>query len=75
VEEFPFERKITMNISLKKLFLMAASVVIGAAVIQPATLPAQTSGVGGDGFTRLLWRGTEFNELMQSDLSIVNEGN
>jgi hypothetical protein len=72
VKEFPFERKITMNISFKKLFLMAASVVIGAAVIQPATLPAQTSG---DGFTRLLWRGTEFNELMQSDLSIVNEGN
>lgn len=48
-----------MNVSLKKLFLMAASAVIGAAVIHPATLSAQTSGIGGDGYTRLLWRGTD----------------
>jgi hypothetical protein len=54
VKEFPLERKITMSILLKKLFPVAASVVIGAAVIQPATLPAQTSGIGGDGVTGLL---------------------
>jgi hypothetical protein len=42
----------------KKLIPMAALVAIWAAV-QPGTLSAQTSGVGCDGYTRLLWRGTD----------------
>jgi hypothetical protein len=45
--------------ALKKLFFMAAAAVICAAAIQPGILSAQTSGIGGDGNTRLLWRATD----------------
>jgi hypothetical protein len=44
--------------NFKKLFLTAATAVVWAS-IQPGTLSAQTSGVGTDGYTRVLWRGTD----------------
>jgi hypothetical protein len=40
-----------------KLLFMAASAMAAWAAIQPVS--AQTSGVGADGATRLLWRGTD----------------
>src|SRR4051794_29409323 len=43
--------------NLKRLFLVAAAVIVWAS-IQPGTLSAQTSGVGSDGYTRVLWRAT-----------------
>jgi hypothetical protein len=42
----------------KRLLTVAAAVTMWAA-IQPGTVSAQTSGIGGDGYTRLLWRGTD----------------
>jgi hypothetical protein len=42
-----------------KLLGIAASVAMWATV-QPGTLSAQTSGVGGDGFTRLFWQNTDY---------------
>jgi hypothetical protein len=48
-----------MKVLGKKLFFMAAATAMWVAAIQPGVLSAQTSGVGGDGFTRLLWRGTD----------------
>jgi hypothetical protein len=47
-----------MKVLGRKLFFMAAATAMWLAAIQPGVLSAQTSGVGGDGFTRLLWRGT-----------------
>jgi hypothetical protein len=44
---------------LRKTWLQMTTVAIAAAVIQPGILSAQNSGVGGDGNTRLLWRGTD----------------
>src|SRR5712671_4667247 len=40
-----------------KLLAAAAAVIIWVA-IQPGTVSGQTSGVGGDGYTRVLWRST-----------------
>ena len=42
----------------KKLLAVAAAVTMWA-TIQPGAVFAQTSGIGGDGNTRLLWRGTD----------------
>ena len=42
-----------------RLLAIAAAFTIWA-TIQPGTVSAQNSGVGGDGFTRLLWRGTDY---------------
>jgi hypothetical protein len=44
--------------ALKK-FLAAVAAITMWATIQPGTLSAQTSGIGGDANTRLLWRGTD----------------
>jgi hypothetical protein len=44
--------------SIRKTLLAVAATVSLLASIQPTTVSAQTSGVGGDGYTRLLWRGT-----------------
>jgi hypothetical protein len=45
--------------SARKRLLAVAAAVTMWAVIQPDTVSAQTSGIGGDGYTRLLWRGTD----------------
>jgi hypothetical protein len=42
----------------KRLLAMAAAVAMWTA-IQPSTVSAQTSGVGGDGYTRFSWRATD----------------
>jgi hypothetical protein len=42
----------------KRLLAIVAAVAMWA-VIQPSTVSAQTSGVGGDGFTRNFWLGTD----------------
>jgi hypothetical protein len=44
--------------ALKKLLAVVAAITMWA-TIQPGTLSAQTSGIGGDAGTRLLWRGTD----------------
>ena len=38
---------------------MAAAVTMWA-TLQPCIVSAQNSGIGGDGFTRLMWRGTDY---------------
>jgi hypothetical protein len=48
-----------MNRLSKKLLFMAAATTMWAAAFQPGILSAQTSGIGGDGNTRLLWRATD----------------
>src|SRR5436190_3817697 len=47
-----------MMVKRTKSLGIAAAVAMWVTV-QPGTLSAQTSGVGGDGFTRLLWRNTD----------------
>jgi len=42
----------------KRLLAIAAAVTMWAS-IHPGTVSAQTSGVGGDGYTRFLWRATD----------------
>jgi hypothetical protein len=39
--------------------LMSMMTVAALSAIQPGVVSAQTSGVGPDGFTRILWRGTD----------------
>src|SRR5947209_6261721 len=46
-----------MNTRCKELILAAATAVVWASV-HPSNLSAQTSGVGSDGYTRVLWRAT-----------------
>jgi hypothetical protein len=45
--------------SARKRLLAVAAAVTMWATIQPGTVSAQQSGVGADGNTRLLWRGTD----------------
>jgi hypothetical protein len=45
--------------SARKRLLAVATTVIIWATFQPGAVSAQTSGVGGDGNTRVLWRGTD----------------
>jgi hypothetical protein len=47
-----------MSTKLSKLLTLAAVVTVLSA-IHPGISSAQTSGVGPDGFTRILWRGTD----------------
>ena len=47
-----------MNRLSKKLLFMAAATTMWVAAFQPGIVSAQTSGIGGDGYTRLLWRAT-----------------
>ncbi len=55
-----------------KLFFMAAVTTLCAA-IQPAILSAQTSGVGSDDYTRILWRGTDGSiSLWKLDGNLAN---
>jgi hypothetical protein len=45
--------------TLRKKLLVVATVAIVWTAIQPGTASAQTSGIGNDGFTRVLWRATD----------------
>jgi hypothetical protein len=55
----------------KRLLAVAAAAVTMWAVIQPGTVSAQTSGVGQDGYTRFLWKGTDYSiSLWQLDPSL-----
>jgi len=57
----------------KKSFVMIAAVIVWAA-IQPGILSAQTSGVGCDGYTRVLWKATDGSIalwLLNSSLDVV----
>jgi len=47
-----------MNVLSKKFLLAATSAVVWASV-HPFDMSAQTSGVGTDGYTRVLWRATD----------------
>ena len=47
-----------MSTKLSRLLTLMMAVMVLSA-IQPRVLSAQTSGVGPDGFTRILWRGTD----------------
>lgn len=47
-----------MTITLRKTFLVMAMAITLLVVIQPSVLSAQNSGVGSDGYTRFMWRGT-----------------
>jgi hypothetical protein len=51
------ERRI-MKTRLSRLLTLMMTVTVLSA-IQPGIVSAQTSGVGPDGFTRILWRGTD----------------
>jgi hypothetical protein len=44
---------------LRKTFFAIATTIVLLGAIQPAIGSAQTSGVGSDGITRLMWRGTD----------------
>jgi len=48
-----------MSVLRKNLLFLAAAATIWAAAMQPGDVSAQSSGIGGDGDTRLLWRGTD----------------
>jgi hypothetical protein len=45
--------------SIRRKWLATAAAVALWATIQPGPVSAQTTGIGGDGFTRVLWRGTD----------------
>jgi hypothetical protein len=47
-----------MMSAFKKLLAVVAAITMWA-TIQPGTLSAQTSGIGGDANTRVLWKGTD----------------
>jgi hypothetical protein len=53
-----------MSALRKNLIPMAAAIVAVWVGIHPGTLSAQTSGVGCDGYTRLLWRGTDSSSIL-----------
>jgi hypothetical protein len=45
--------------TLRNKLLVVAAVAILWTAIQPGIASAQSSGIGGDGFTRALWRATD----------------
>ena len=47
-----------VNSILKKMHLLVAAIAVSTASVQPAVSLAQTSGMGSDGNTRLMWRAT-----------------
>jgi hypothetical protein len=60
----------SMMMYVKRLLAVAAAVTMWA-VIQPGTVSAQTSGIGPDGYTRFLWKGTDYSiSLWQLDPSL-----
>jgi len=48
-----------MMSTLRRKLLVVAAVILAWTAIQPGIASAQTSGIGSDGFTRVLWRGTD----------------
>ena len=47
--------------SVRNKLLATAAAVAMWATLQPGTASAQNSGLGPDGFTRLMWRGTDYH--------------
>jgi hypothetical protein len=47
--------------STRKRLLATAAAVTMWLTMQPGTVSAQNSGLGGDGITRLLWRATDYH--------------
>jgi hypothetical protein len=45
-------------IASKRLLAVAAAIAMWA-TLQSGAVSAQTGGVGGDGYTRMMWRGTD----------------
>jgi hypothetical protein len=61
--------------SLRKRLLATAAAVTMAATMQAGTAFAQNSGLGGDGFTRLMWRGTDYHiSLWKLDKNLNGSG-
>lgn len=61
--------------SARKKLLAAAAAVTMWATVQPVTVSAQNSGTGGDGYTRLLWRATDYSIslwTLDQNLTFVN---
>jgi hypothetical protein len=57
----------------KRLFAIAAAVTMWATIL-PGAVSAQNIGLGGDGFTRLMWRGTDYSIALwkiNSSLALV----
>jgi hypothetical protein len=48
-----------MMTTLRRRVLFLAAIILAWNAIHPGVASAQTSGVGGDGITRILWRGTD----------------
>jgi len=46
---------------IRKTLLSIVTAFVMTATIQVGTASAQTTGVGGDGYTRQLWRGTDYS--------------
>jgi len=46
---------------IRKTLLAIVAVGVMAATIQVSRAFAQNTGIGGDGYTRLLWRGTDYS--------------
>ena len=58
----------------KRLLAVAAAAMVWM-VVQPGPVSAQTSGLGPDGYTRLLWRGTDSSISLwrlDANLNFVN---
>jgi WD40 repeat protein len=63
-----------MNALRKKLLVVTAVTFVSMAV-QPGILSAQTSGLGTDGFTRVLWKATDGSiSLWKFDASLNSVG-
>jgi hypothetical protein len=65
-----------MGLQKRNLLLVAAAAITIWAFIQSAS--AQNSGIGGDSFTRLLWRGTDGSATLfklDANLNVVSNRN
>jgi hypothetical protein len=49
------------QLTIRKTLLAIVAAVVMAATIQVGTARAQNTGIGGDGYTRLMWRGTDYS--------------
>src|SRR3954468_7949567 len=57
--KFLFITAAVVMMSARKRLLAATAVITMWAIFQCGTVVAQTGGVGGDGYTRAMWRGTD----------------
>src|SRR3954447_26066167 len=64
-----------VRISAHKSLLTVTAAMAMWAALQPGTVSAQTGGVGGDGYTRLMWRGTDGSiSLWKLDPALFSAG-